>query len=153
MFFGKGVSGSARQAIHRILVVEDEPLVAFDNENFLVHAGYTVVGTVDSYDAAFAHMESDAIDLVIADVNLSGDRNGVEVAAVAGERDIPVLFVTGACPGGARHLAYGCLAKPYSQKDLLAAIKVVDALIRGKRPPRSPGGLSLFRSVGDNPPQ
>lgn len=144
MFFGKDASGRSGPAIHRILVVEDEALVAFDNENFLVHAGYVVVGTVDSHDAAVALIESQKIDLVIADVQLSSEKNGIDVAGFAKARDIPVLFVTGACPMDARHLAVGCLSKPYSQRDLLSAIKAIDALIRGKRLPRLPVGLSLF---------
>lgn len=145
MFFGKDGVGRNRKAISRILVVEDEPLVAFDNEHFLIGAGYAVAGTVDSHAHAVALIAQEQIDLVIADVNLAGQENGVAVAAFAQERGIAVLFVTGACPLHARHLAYGCLAKPYSQRDLLASIEVVDALIRGKkRLGRLPPGLSLF---------
>ncbi|RVT40969.1 response regulator [Sphingobium algorifonticola] len=145
MFFGKGTIGKSRKAIRRILVVEDEPLVAFDNEHFLIGAGYTVVGTVDSHAHAVALIAQEAVDLVIADVHLAGQEDGVAVAAVAQERGIAVLFVTGACPLHARHLAYGCLAKPYSQRDLLASIEAVDMLIRGKkRLRRLPPGLSLF---------
>ena len=119
MFFGKDGLGRNRKAIRRILVVEDEPLVAFDNEHFLIGAGYAVVGTVDSH----AHA----------------------VALIAQEHGIAVLFVTGACPLHARHLAYGCLAKPYSQRDLLMSIQAVDAILRGKkRLGRLPPSLSLF---------
>ncbi|AUW58666.1 response regulator [Sphingobium sp. SCG-1] len=145
MFFGKEPSARKGPVIRRILVVEDEPLVAFDNEHFLAQAGYAVVGTVDSYEAAVALIEAEEIDLVIADVKLSSERDGVEVAAFGSQRAIPVLFVTGACPIEAQDIAYGCLAKPYSQKDLLSAIKVIDAVIRKVRLPRAPAGMSLFR--------
>ncbi|QUT07997.1 response regulator [Sphingobium phenoxybenzoativorans] len=139
MFFGKD-----RRVVHQILVVEDEPLVAFDNEHFLTHAGYVVVDTVDSLGHAQSVLASQVIDLVIADVNLSGNRDGIAVATEAHRRGIAVLFVTGSCPADARHLAYGCLAKPYSQRDLLSAIEVVDAIMRGAKVPRLPRGLSLF---------
>ena len=145
MFFGKD-----RRAINRILVVEDEPLVAFDNEISLTHANYRVVGTVDSYDDAAAIIPRGVIDLIVTDVNLSGDKNGVAVATLAQQHGIPVLFVTGACPPQARHLALGCLAKPYSQRDLLAAIQTMDAILRGAKPPRIPTGLKLFRKTLDD---
>ncbi|MDX3910907.1 MAG: response regulator [Sphingobium sp.] len=149
MFFGREISGNTEEPIQRVLVVEDEALVAFDNENFLVHAGYVVVGTVDSYDAAIGLIESEQIDLVIADVTLSGDKDGIAVAEFASARGVPVLFVTGACPINARSLAVGCLSKPYSQRDLLASIKVVNAVTRSKRVPRLPSGLSLFQTGPD----
>lgn len=142
--------GRDRRNIHRILIVEDEPLVAFDNEHFLRQAGYTVAGTVDSLAHAEAALGRTPVDLVIADVNLAGERDGIRVAELAHARGIAVLFVTGACPVDARHLAYGCLAKPYSQRDLLGAIHVIDALIRGAQLPQPPRGFSLFRHVRDD---
>ncbi|CAN5230970.1 hypothetical protein BH10PSE12_BH10PSE12_22350 [soil metagenome] len=145
MFFGKD-----RRVVHRILVVEDEPLVAFDNEHFLIQAGYSVAGTVASLSAATAVIGSQVVDLVIADVNLSGTRDGIAVAQAAHDRGIAVLFVTGACPPDARHLAYGCLAKPYSHADLLSAIDTIDAIMRGAKLPKPPRGFSLFRGSMDD---
>lgn len=144
MFFGKD-----RRAIHRILVVEDEPLVAFDNEHFLTHAGYDVAATVENHDDAVAAIDAGDIDLVIADVRLPGEKDGVAVAAYAKARNIAVLFVTGACPPDARQLAFGCLAKPYSERDLLSAIEAVDAIMRGTKLPRIPRSLKLFRKTLD----
>ncbi len=145
MFFAKG-----RRAIHKVLIVEDEALVAFDNEVFLTHAGYSVVDTVDNYAHAAACIRAGDIDLVIADVNLSGEQDGVAVAELAQGQGIAVLFVTGACPSHAHHLALGCLAKPYSQRDLLVAIQAMDAIMRGAKLPRTPAGLSLFRKTLDD---
>jgi DNA-binding response OmpR family regulator len=138
-----GPSGRAK-AIRNILIVEDEPLVAFDNEHFLEQAGYAVIATVDAYDHAVEVIDIGGIDLVVADVNLHGHKSGIDVARHAHGLGVPILFVTGACPIDARHLAIGCLAKPYSQRDLLGAIAVVDAVLRGVKPPPSPGGLQLF---------
>ncbi|PZU59319.1 MAG: response regulator [Sphingobium sp.] len=144
------IFGRDRRVIHRILVVEDEPLVAFDNEHFLNHAGYSVAGTVANRASAAAALAREVVDLVIADVNLSGDRDGIAVARDAHARGIAVLFVTGACPPDARDLAYGCLAKPYSQRDLLTSIEIVDAILRGIKLPRAPRGFSLFRANLDD---
>ncbi|RYY23781.1 MAG: response regulator [Sphingomonadales bacterium] len=140
MLFG----GKKQRRIERLLIVEDEPLVAFDNEHFLTHEGFEIVGTVDSVaDALRLLGEEPDIDLLLADVSLS-DGSGIEVARAAHARGIPVLFVTGNCPGEAKAWAAGSLSKPYPQRDLLTAIAVVEAVIEGKKPRKLPGGLSLF---------
>ena len=135
--------GRRTRAIKRILIVEDEPLVAFDNEHFLGDAGYEIVATVDTVPQAVAAMD-DEVDLVLADVNLSDGGNGRDVAEVAREHGVPLVFVTGACPDDARSLAIGCLAKPYSQRDLLAAIDTVEAKMAGREPKRVPRSFSWF---------
>jgi DNA-binding response OmpR family regulator len=133
-----------KRLIERVLLVEDEPLVAFDTEHFLGSEGFEVVATVDSVADALAVVARDeAIDLVLVDVNLS-DGSGVAVAQAAHARGVQVLFVTGNCPGDARKLAAGCLAKPYPQRDLLAAITAIEAVMGGKKPRKSPGSFSLF---------
>lgn len=133
-----------KRAIGRILVVEDEPLVAFDTEHFLNGEGFEVVATVDSVAGALAVIaEGEALDLVLADVNLV-DGSGIEVARAAHGRGIAVLFVTGNCPGDARALAIGCLAKPYRQRDLADAIDAIAAVRGGTAPRRLPSGFSLF---------
>ncbi|MBL7471065.1 response regulator transcription factor, partial [Escherichia coli] len=76
------------------------------------------------------------------------DGSGVEVARAAQGRGLPVLFVTGSFPEEARALAAGCLAKPYPQRDLLAAIEAIEAVLEGARVPRRlPGSFSLFLSA------
>lgn len=132
------------RSIKTILIVEDEPLVAFDNELHVVDAGYRVVATVDTEAEAIAMLEREPVDLVLADVNLSRGGSGVEVARVASGMNIPVLFATGACPGEARQYAIGCLNKPYSAAELTKAIHAVDLLIRGKTPRSMPRPLNLY---------
>lgn len=136
----------ARKArrLKRILIVEDEPLVAFDNEHFLTEAGYQVVATVDSIAAAREVIDAGtALDLVLVDVGLS-DGSGVDVARAAHAADTPVLFVTGQCPDEAKRLGVGCLAKPYSSRELRAALGAIDALLAGGSIGRTPPGLTLY---------
>lgn len=148
MFFGLVKEAQARvsrrKAIRTILVVEDEALVAFDNEHALGQAGYRIAATVDDYDHAARVMDEGGVDLVISDVALHGEKTGIDVARHAALLGLPVLFVTGRCPVDARTLAMGCLAKPYAPRDLIAAIRVIDAVLRGARRPKLPPGLSLF---------
>jgi CheY-like chemotaxis protein len=132
------------RTVKRLLIVEDEPLVAFDNEHLLNESGFDVVATVDRVAEAVAVLDAERIDLVLADVRLSEGDDGIDVARVAHERGIPVLFVSGHCPLEAQQLAVGCLAKPYRQRDLLVAIEAVEAHLQGKRKRRAPEGLTLY---------
>ena len=145
MLFGK-----RERLISRILIVEDEPLVAFDNEHMLGEAGYEVVATVDSLEDARAAFESEEeIDLVLTDIRLSGEGDGTDVARIAGEKGVPVLFVTGHCPEDAQSLAVGCLAKPYSSKVLRAALDCLDEVLQGNEVKKLPPQLSLYeRAAG-----
>lgn len=140
--------GRRKRVISRILVVEDEPLVAFDNEHMLGDAGYHVVGTVDSVEDAARLIGGEQIDLVLTDLTLSGDGDGTDVARAARAKGVPVLFVTGHALGPeARALSHGCLTKPYTEKGLKAALEALDGMLQGRPPKRLPAGLSLYERV------
>ena len=133
------------RSIRRILVVEDEPLVAFDNEHMLRDDGYEVVATVDSFADAADVIGEREIDLVLTDLSLAGEGSGLDVARAARAKGVPVLFVTAHhCAEDARALALGCLAKPYSEKALLAALDALDRHISGDKPKRAPKQLTLY---------
>jgi DNA-binding response OmpR family regulator len=139
MLFGK-----RERLIQRILIVEDEPLVAFDNENMLKDAGYEIVATVDNYADAADVIAREQIDLVLSDISLAGEGDGTDVARAAGAKGIAVLFVTGNCTDQAKALAVGCLAKPYSERVLLSTLAAVDAHLQGRSPRRLPEELTLY---------
>ena len=132
---------------NRLLIVEDEPLVAFDTEYFLRDEGFDVVATIDRVDDALALIgDGTTIDLVLADISLA-DGSGVDVARAAAAAGIAVLFVTGQCPVEAKSLADGCLGKPYAQRDLALAIAAIVAVYAGEKPKRLPPGFTLFKTV------
>lgn len=138
------IFGRKKRSIVRLLLVEDEPLVAFDTEHLLGEQGYEIVATVDRVADALAVMGMvPDIHLVLVDLALA-DGSGIDVARAAHERGIPVMFVTGNCPGEAEAFAAGCLAKPYASRTLLAAIGAVEAARDGRRVRRLPGGFRLF---------
>ncbi|WP_395613691.1 response regulator [Allosphingosinicella sp.] len=139
--------GRRERRINRIMVVEDEPLVAFDNESMLQDAGYVVVATVDNYVDAAEAMARDALDLILTDISLAGEGSGVDVARAASALGIPVLFVTGNCTAEAKALAVGCLAKPYSERVLLGTLAAVDEHLQGRAPKRVPEELTLYVSA------
>ena len=138
MLFGK-----RKQIVKRILIVEDEPLTAFDNENMLSDAGYEIVATVDDFAEALRVLEREEVHLVLSDVRLRSQQNGIDLAQHARERNVPTLFATGHAYPHAAEVAVGCLAKPYSERQLLKAVECVDRHLQGEKvkPPR---GLALF---------
>jgi len=142
MLFGK-----RERTIRRIMVVEDEPLVAFDNEYLLKDAGYEVVATVDSLAAARAVIETQQLDLILTDLKLSGEGDGTGVARLARTRGVPVLFVTGHDVEEARGLGLGCLTKPYSDKVLKNALEALDRHLQGRKLKKLPSQLTLYEQA------
>ena len=140
--------GRKKRRIDRVLVVEDDPLIAFDTEHLLSESGYTVVATVDRVADALAVIDGGhTVDLVLLDVKLA-DGSGVEVARRARDVGVAVLFVTGHFPAEATEFANGCLSKPYTQRDLAGAIAAIDGAMGGKPPRRLPQGFQLFAPAG-----
>ena len=99
--------GRRKRIVKRILVIEDEPLTAFDNEVMLRDAGYDVVATHDDFEEAVAALDREKVDLILSDVRLRGKRTGIQLAEEARKRGVPLLFVTGHPPDNACDLAIG----------------------------------------------
>jgi two-component SAPR family response regulator len=138
MLFGK-----RKQVVKRILIVEDEPLTAFDNENILGDAGYEIVATVDDLDEALEVLEREEVHLVLSDVRLRKQQTGIKLAQQAKQKGVPTLFATGHTYPGASEIAVGCLLKPYNERQLTKAIECVDRHLQGQKV-KPPKGLELF---------
>ncbi|MCL6740838.1 response regulator [Sphingomonas sp. RB56-2] len=138
MLFGK-----RKRVVNRILIVEDEPLTAFDSENLISGEGYEVVATLDRYADAIATLDRETVDLILCDVRLTGQRTGIDLAREARRRGIPVLFVTGAAPDNAEELVIGVLMKPYNHRTLRSALSCIDCYLAGEKA-RPPKGLTLY---------
>jgi DNA-binding response OmpR family regulator len=113
----------------RILVVEDEALVAMLVEDALVDAGFTVLGPARTVAQALAMLKADPPDAAVLDLNLGGE-NSLSVAEALSARGIPFLVATGygaaGLPAHLRHIPV--LPKPYDPADLTVAL---DRLCRG----------------------
>lgn len=143
MLFGK-----RKQVVKRILIVEDEPLTAFDNENMLRDAGYEIVATVDDLEEAIEVLEREEVHLILSDVRLRKDQTGIELAHAARKKGVPTLFATGHAYPGASKIAVGCLMKPYTERQLCKAIECVDRHLQGETV-KPPQGLELFIVGGE----
>ena len=138
MLFGK-----RKRIVKRILIVEDEPLTAFDNEVMLGDAGYEIVATLDGYDEAADVIEREQIDLILSDVRLRSQETGIELAKLTKSKGIRTLFATGHKLPAAAECAIGCLTKPYTERQLKAALECVDRHLAGEKP-KAPKGVQLF---------
>ena len=138
MLFGK-----RKRIVKRVLIIEDEPLTAFDNEVILRDCGLEVVATHDDFEEALAALDREQIDLILSDVRLRGDRTGIDLAHEAKKRGIPLLFITGYPPDNAHELAIGCLMKPYNDRTMRLSLEAIDRHLEGK-PGKPPKGLQLF---------
>ncbi|MFP5329149.1 MAG: response regulator [Alphaproteobacteria bacterium] len=146
---GQMLFGKRKRIVKRILIVEDEPLMAFDNEVMLADLGYDVVATLDSFEDAIELIDREDVDLVLSDLRLSGERSGLDLAREARERGIPVLFSTGhEVPEHGKAFAIGCLTKPYSERQLRCALEAVDRLLAGEEAEPAKG-LELYPAFGE----
>jgi CheY-like chemotaxis protein len=109
----------------RVLVVEDEALLAMEIESIVEDAGCTVVGPAHGVAAALPLAGGETLDAALLDLNL-GDGNGTEVARVLAERGVPFAFVTGYAPThfDPAFAERPILRKPYRPPE-------VEALLRG----------------------
>ncbi|MCO6431537.1 MAG: response regulator [Deltaproteobacteria bacterium] len=118
----------------RILVVEDESLVAFDIEQGLERQGYSVTGVIDSGEQAVEHAGLYMPDLVLMDIRLRGDMDGIKAATEIQQKyQIPIIFLTAYGDESTLQRAmvaepYGYILKPFDRTELRAAIEV--ALLR-----------------------
>jgi two-component SAPR family response regulator len=141
--------GRRKQMVKRILIVEDEPLTAFDNETMLGDAGYEIVATVDDLEEALAVLERAEVHLILSDLRLRKQQTGIHLAKAAKEKGVPTLFATGHSYPGASEIAVGCLSKPYTERQLTKAIECVDRHLQGEKV-KLPKGLELFISVSED---
>ena len=81
------------EAAHRILVVEDQRLIAADVENTLKKLGYVVVGNVSSGEDAISAADRLRPELVLMDVRLRGEMDGIQAAEIIRDRfNVPVCL-------------------------------------------------------------
>jgi two-component system cell cycle sensor histidine kinase/response regulator CckA len=108
----------------RILVVEDERIIAFDLRTRLTRMGHTVVGAVASGPEAMAQAEVLRPDLVLTDICLQGPMDSIEAAAVIRTHlDLPVIYLSASVDAMTLARAdatrpAGFLHKPISDQDL-----------------------------------
>jgi CheY-like chemotaxis protein len=99
-----------------ILIVEDEPVLAFALEEFLIDAGFEVAGVAGRLETALTMMKSVVFDAAILDANLAGVSAGPAASALRA-RELPFVVVSGYLPSQQQSAFAGalCLQKPCSR--------------------------------------
>jgi DNA-binding response OmpR family regulator len=82
----------------RILILEDEPMLALSLEDLLIEAGFEIAGVVGRLAAALTLIENGACDAAIVDANLAGVSASPAASALAA-RGIPFIVLSGYLPG------------------------------------------------------
>ncbi|TPK12755.1 response regulator [Mesorhizobium sp. B2-5-9] len=118
----------------RVLVVEDEWLIAEDVASDLRAAGYPVVGPVSSVAAALRLVEADKVDMALLDVQLNAETS-LPIAEILLARGTPFAFVTGYGRGDLPARFRNCkfVTKPASEAAILTAVADL-ASLRAKKP-------------------
>ncbi|MCL5777524.1 response regulator [Limibaculum sp. FT325] len=84
-----------RQMRSRVLIIEDEPIIALDIESIVAGMGHEVVGIADTRASAVAMAEDTRPDLVLADIQLADGSSGIDaVEDILARMKVPVIFVT-----------------------------------------------------------
>ncbi|MEM9508999.1 MAG: EAL domain-containing protein [Cyanobacteria bacterium P01_E01_bin.35] len=114
-----------------ILIVEDELLIAKITAKKLSKIGYNVSKIVSSGQAAIEFAHQAQLDLILMDIAIKGEIDGIETAArIKSRLDIPVIFLTAyandeTLERAAQIGCYGYLIKPFRDKELQATVKMV----------------------------
>nr|WP_093254142.1 response regulator [Rubrimonas cliftonensis] len=115
-----------RQTRARVLVIEDEPIIAMDIEQMVVDMGHDVIGIADTRDTAVDAAMKQRPDLVLADIQLADGSSGIDaVRDILASFSVPVIFIT-AYPDrlltGARPEPTFLIAKPFRAGTVQAAV-------------------------------
>lgn len=113
----------------KVLIVEDEFIVANDLRLILVQAGYSVTGIAASAEEADEHLEIYKPHLVILDIRLNGKRTGIDLARKLKQENIAFVYLSANSNQKLLEEAkttepYGFLVKPFREKDLLVMLDI-----------------------------
>lgn len=124
----------------RVLVVEDEPLIAEDIRETLDNIDFQVSGVAYNSDSALNQLATNTPDIVILDVNLGSEKDGIEIAEIINEKyRIPFIYLTSyadrATIDRAKHTRpMGYVVKPFDEKDLFTTLEIAVFNFNQKQP-------------------
>ncbi len=138
----------------KILIVEDESIVAKDIQNSLKKIGYQISGVVNSGDKAIREVEENRPSIILMDIMIKGSMTGIETAKQIKERfSIPVIFLTAYADDNTLNKAkvtepYGYIIKPFREKELQTTIEM--ALYKYEKDEEVKKERDLYHSLIEN---
>lgn len=115
----------------KILIVEDELIIAHEIKRALTKLNYQVVDTVDCAEDAIAAVQEVLPDLVLMDINIAGKQDGIATATLLKKQfELPIIFLTAFSDEATIERAktaepYGFIVKPFDARDLKTTIEIV----------------------------
>lgn len=139
----------------RILLVEDDAIEIMDIKNTLESFGYEVPCTASRGEEAVEKARQVMPDLILMDISLKGEMDGIEAASTIKELEIPIIFLTAHSEDATVQKAkliepYGYLIKPYDPTELRYSIEL--ALYKNKMEQRLKESEEKFRVLAENAP-
>lgn len=112
----------------RIQIVEDEFIIAEDLRGALEDIGHEVIGVAESYQEALEHFEAIRADLVLLDINLEGNAEGIKLGEMLNEKRIPFIYISAYIDAKTREAAESTkpkafMVKPFDFAELEVQIK------------------------------
>lgn len=114
----------------KIVIVEDESIVAMDLQTRLENYGYTIVGHAVSGKSALSLVENNHPDVILMDIQLKGELDGIQTAElIKRQMDVPILFLTAYADKSTLERAkvteaFGYILKPYHERELYTSIEM-----------------------------
>lgn len=116
--------------ISKILIVEDEMIIAANISLQLTGLGYEITGIIPRGEEVLMHVKQNQPDLILLDINLKGNLDGIEIAEILQkDHKIPIIYLTANADEASFNRAkathpYGFISKPFKKIDLQRAIEL-----------------------------
>lgn len=137
--------------ITKILIVEDEPLIAEDIKDLLSNVNYSVVGIAYNKTEALELLKNTSPDIALLDINLGGNQDGILIAEIINEKyNIPFLYLTSYSSklilDKVKHtFPMGYIVKPFDEADLFTGVEIALSNFQGIKKP-TPITIEIFNN-------
>ncbi len=122
----------------KILIVEDETIVALDTKSTLTKLGYEVIDIVTNYDDAISSFLDKKPDIILMDIFLNNSLSGIEISKKINEiSNTPIIFMSAYCDDeilsqAAKTEPFGYLVKPFNRNDLKSMLNMATYKLQKK---------------------
>lgn len=137
----------------RIIIIEDEALIAIELESILNALGYKVVGRAMNGDKALDLFASTPCDLILLDIHIKGTRSGIDLAHIINEKyQTPFVFITSfadtaTVAKASETMPYGYIVKPFTEKDIRSNVAMALARAMREQKTRDQSDFSLIEKA------
>lgn len=112
----------------KILIIEDETIVALDIKRIVKSLGYEVTDTVTNFESAINSVEKNRPNIILSDINLNSDKNGIDIIETIQKKDfIPTIYITAysdelTIQRAIKTNPMGYILKPFRKDDIKSAL-------------------------------